>query len=228
MSGCDVIELRRYALHPGAREALIELFERELVEAQEAVGMRVLGTFRDVDDPDSFVWIRGFADMAARGEGLRAFYGGPVWAEHRGAANATMIDSDNVFLLRPVDEESRLDLDASRRRAPGVASVTICPLAPGRAPAFARHFAGAIEPALRVAGANVRARLVTERAANNYPALPVREGEEVFVWLSLFADERSRDEHVQGSGLERHVAGRLAGDIDVLRLEPTARSLLPD
>jgi NIPSNAP len=94
MSGCDVIELRRYALHPGARDTLIELFERELVEPQEAVGMRVLGTFRDVDDPDSFVWIRGFADMAARGAGLQAFYGGSVWAEHRDAANATMIDSE--------------------------------------------------------------------------------------------------------------------------------------
>jgi hypothetical protein len=228
MSGCDVIELRRYALHPRARDTLIELFERELVEPQEAVGMRVLGTFRDVDDPDSFVWIRGFADMAARGEGLRAFYGGAVWAKHRDVANATMIDSDNVFLLRPVDEESRLDLDPSRRHAPGVASVTICPLGPGRAAAFARHFVGAIEPALRAAGANVRARLATEHAANNYPALPVREGDEVFVWLSLFADERSRDEHVERSGLERHVAGQLAGDMDVLRLEPTARSLLPD
>jgi quinol monooxygenase YgiN len=228
MSGCDVIELRRYALHPGARETLIELFERELVEAQEAVGLRVLGTFRDVDDPDSFVWIRGFADMAARGEGLQAFYGGPVWAEHRDAANATMIDSDNVFLLRPVDEQSRLDLDVSRRRAPGVASVTICPLGPGRAPAFVRHFVKTIEPALRAAGANVRARLVTEHAANNYPALPLREGEEVFVWLSLFADERSRDEHVERNELERHVTGQLAGDLDVLRLEPTARSLLPD
>jgi NIPSNAP len=146
MSGCDVIELRRYALHPGARHTLIELFERELVEPQEAVGMRVLGTFRDVDDPDSFVWIRGFADMAARGEGLRSFYGGPVWAEHRDAANATMIDSDNVFLLRPVDGESRFDVDAGRRRAPGVASVTICPLGPGRAPAFARHSRRRLSP----------------------------------------------------------------------------------
>jgi hypothetical protein len=96
--------------------------------------------------------------MAACGEGLRAFYGGPVWAAHRDAANATMIDSDNVFLLRPVDKQSRRDLDASRRRAPGVASVTICPLGPGRAPAFARHFAEAIEPALRAAGANVGPR----------------------------------------------------------------------
>jgi hypothetical protein len=48
--------------------------ERELIEPQEAVGLRVLGTFRDIDDPDSFVWLRGFANMTTRGEGLRAFY----------------------------------------------------------------------------------------------------------------------------------------------------------
>ena len=33
---------------------------------------------------------------------LTAFYGGPVWAEHGPAANATMLDSDDVLLLRPV------------------------------------------------------------------------------------------------------------------------------
>jgi hypothetical protein len=78
--GCGVFEWRRYALHAGARETLVELFEREFVESQEAVGARVLGTFRDMQDPDSFVWLRGFADMVARRQALDAFYGGPVWA----------------------------------------------------------------------------------------------------------------------------------------------------
>ena len=34
-----VIELRRYRLHPGARETLIGLFDCEFVEAQEAADM---------------------------------------------------------------------------------------------------------------------------------------------------------------------------------------------
>ena len=65
---------------PRARETLIGLFDRELVESQETVGVAVLGQFRDLDDPDAFVWLRGFADMDARRRGLEAFYGGPVWA----------------------------------------------------------------------------------------------------------------------------------------------------
>jgi hypothetical protein len=61
-----VVELRRYALHPGAQERLITLFDREFVETQEAVGMRVINQFRDVDAPDTFVWFRGFSGMEAR------------------------------------------------------------------------------------------------------------------------------------------------------------------
>ena len=104
-----IVELRQYTLHPGARETLIELFDREFVETQEACGMKVIGQFRDLDDPDRFVWLRGFPDMPARARALAAFYGGPVWKAHRNAANATMIDSDNVLLLRPVAPDAGFD-----------------------------------------------------------------------------------------------------------------------
>ena len=63
---CPVMELRQYTLRPGQREVLIELFDRELVEPQEALGMRIVGQFRDLDRPDRFVWLRGFADMQTR------------------------------------------------------------------------------------------------------------------------------------------------------------------
>jgi NIPSNAP len=96
-----VVELRQYTLHPGQRDKFVNLFDRELVETQEAVGMAVLGQFRDLDDPDRFVWLRGFDDMPRRAKALGRFYGGPVWKAYKDPANATMIDSDNV-LLRPI------------------------------------------------------------------------------------------------------------------------------
>ncbi|RZL06943.1 MAG: NIPSNAP family protein, partial [Rubrivivax sp.] len=40
MNESPIVELRRYTLHPGQRDTLIELFEREFVESQEALGMR--------------------------------------------------------------------------------------------------------------------------------------------------------------------------------------------
>ena len=86
-----IVELRRYTLHPGRREDLIKLFDREFVESQEAVGIQVIGQFYDLDDPDQFVWLRGFNDMPAREHSLHAFYNGPIWKMHRDAANETMI-----------------------------------------------------------------------------------------------------------------------------------------
>src|SRR5689334_18896791 len=157
-----VVELRQYLLHPGRREDLVRLFEAELVDSQEAVGMRVLGIFRDLDRPDHFVWLRGFADLAGRAPALGAFYGGPVWKANSGAANATMIDSDDVLLLRPVS--GRLDAGAGTA-ADGVVTITVYPAAGlDRA---------TLPPAVAV--------LETDPGPNDFPALPVREGEDVVV-----------------------------------------------
>jgi hypothetical protein len=117
-----VVELRQYTLRPGQRDVLIELFDRELVESQEAEGMAIVGQFRDLDDPDRFVWIRGFGDMPSRARALAAFYGGPAWKAHRAEANATMIDSDNVLLLRPVSASSGFPAPTAARLPVGVTS----------------------------------------------------------------------------------------------------------
>ena len=92
LEDCAVLELRDYTLHPSRRDELIALFEREFIESQEASGLRVIAQFRDLDRADHFVWLRGFADMDSRRRALEGFYGGPVWANHRNAANATMVD----------------------------------------------------------------------------------------------------------------------------------------
>ena len=72
---CPVVELRQYTLVPNGRETLIALFEREFIETQEATGMIVIGQFRDVNNADRFVWLRGFNDMDARAVQLEEFYG---------------------------------------------------------------------------------------------------------------------------------------------------------
>jgi quinol monooxygenase YgiN len=110
-----VVELRQYTLHPGRRDALIDVFDNHLVESQEETGMKVIGQFRDLDRPDRFVWLRGFEDMESRRASLGAFYGGPVWAEYKDAANATMISSDDVLLLSPAWQGSAFDLAGAGR-----------------------------------------------------------------------------------------------------------------
>ncbi|MEU9234567.1 NIPSNAP family protein [Streptomyces subrutilus] len=169
-----IVELRQYTLRPGARDTLIELFEREFVTGQEAAGITLGGRFRDLDDPDRFVWLRSFPDMAARERALRAFYGGPVWRVHREAANATMLDSDDVLLLRGPG------FAAPDSGGPVVA--TVCH--PLDAEAFAEHFERRLRPALTAAGSAPTAVHRTEHAQNTFPALPVRTGEEVLVWFT--------------------------------------------
>ncbi|MER7443901.1 NIPSNAP family protein [Micromonospora avicenniae] len=72
------VELRRYTLRAGRRDELIDLFDREFVESQEESGMAVQGQFRNLDRPDQFAWLRGFADMRSRRTSLAAFYSEPV------------------------------------------------------------------------------------------------------------------------------------------------------
>src|SRR5438552_10897111 len=98
---CHIVELSQYTLHSGKRDVLIDLFDREFIEPQEAIRIKVIGQFRDVDDPDRFVWLRGFREMASRAKALQDFYGGPVWKADRETVNATMVDSDYVLFLRP-------------------------------------------------------------------------------------------------------------------------------
>ncbi len=237
-SCCPIVELRRYALHPGRREALIELFDREFVETQEATGMRLIAQFRDIDRPDVFTWLRGFPDMPSRAASLGAFYGGPVWARHRDAANSTMISSDNVRLLRPTGPGSgfvlagdRPGLDATAI-PPGLVVATIYTLA-SPAKGFTSFFERAIVPRLRVNGAQPFAVFETEPSPNTFPRLPVREGEHAFVWFTRFADVAAYDRYVTALARDRRwveqvqpeLDRQLQAPVEIWRLTPTARSL---
>jgi len=236
-----MVELRQYTLHPGTRDILIELFEREFIETQEALGMTVIGQFRDLDDPDRFVWLRGFADMPSRSQALAAFYGGPVWRTHREVANATMIDSDNVLLLRPLVVADGFIPDADSRPLPGsrdageelvVIMLWYCtaPAAEG----FAGFFAQQLAPLLDECAAPVVASFVTEYSTNSFPALPVREGEHVLACMTRFADHAAHARHVaaltRSSPWQAAHADALTHYLmrpaETLRLAPTARSLL--
>jgi hypothetical protein len=239
---CPVVELRQYTLHPGRRDVLIELFDREFVESQEALGIRVIGQFRDLDSPDRFVWLRGFLDMNSRAKALSDFYGGPVWKTHREAANVTMIDSDNVLLLRPALPTSGFSLGNVKRQPEGSDEVprklivaTVYYFERSVPSDFINFFEDTLKPMATSLGATITAYFVTETSENTFPALPVREGENVFVWFSTFQDsaayenyeaalsqsERWRDEVLVG--LTNYFDTATA---EVLKLSATARSLL--
>ncbi|GGF10244.1 NIPSNAP family containing protein [Aliidongia dinghuensis] len=233
-----ILELRRYQLHPGRRDDLIRLFDREFVESQEALGAEILGQFRDLDDPDQFVWLRGFADMPARAAALNAFYGGPVWQAHRAAANATMLDSSNALLLCPFSPECGFAAPAAPRPPVDVtavdltavpASIIVATLYRLSRPAeagFTEYFARRIAPTLAAADMSPIAAYRTLAVENNFPALPVRTDAPVFVTFARFADLAAYE--AARARLEPMGAWDdwLVEPAITLRLSPTARSRL--
>ncbi|MFI7706257.1 NIPSNAP family protein [Nonomuraea sp. NPDC049480] len=215
-----IYELRRYTMRPRRRDTLIELFEREFIETQEAAGMRVAGSFRDPDAPGTYPWLRAFPDMASRKAALEAFYGGPVWLANRDAANATMTDSDDVLLLRALMEPPQWERPpaGTTELPPSLYVATIYHVEDG----FAAFFATEIAPVLAEAGVPVVASFESEHSENTYPLLPVRSGENVFVWFARFdtpEDEREVD-------LPPMLKERLTAAPQRHRLRPTARSAM--
>jgi len=219
-----IVELRQYTLHPGKRDVLIDLFEREFIETQEAVGIQVIGQFHDLDNADRFVWLRGFPDMPARAKSLDAFYNGDVWKKHRDVANATMIDSDNVLLLRVAEHDSGFHLATHEFGGRGVLVAAIF------------YFASmpndieiaSVEKRLAFAGVKKIAAFVTERSPNNFPRLPVRENENVYICFHHFPNP---EQSLQQSELWKL---QLLSDFserdrlpEVIRLKPTPRSVAP-
>jgi hypothetical protein len=118
-----------------------------------------------------------------------------VWRAHRDAANATMIDVDNVLLLRPRGE---FTVDTALRDTP-VTTRVLATISPSPLARFGGTLLGEFE---------------TDPSPNNFPALPVRTGEHVFVSLMSFPGEPEMAEWISAAPGEH------------LRLAPTPRSAL--
>jgi hypothetical protein len=237
-----VVELRQYTLHSARRDELVRLFEGHLLEAQEAVAMTVLGQFVDLDNPDRFVWLRGFADMTSRTQSLTAFYDGPVWKVHRSAANATMVDSDNVLLLRPAPGCAPPMIESWTRRpgnvGEGALVVVVCLLDRPGDMSFARTFVSSLTSSLALARGTLAGCYLTDTSVNTFKRLPVRQGEHAFAWLARFDRQDDATRFTLGLaqslvafeatgnrlGASERPTARLVQPPQVLRLVPTGSS----
>jgi len=225
----EIVELRQYTLHPGSRDTLVELFDREFIEPQEHAGMSIIGQFRVLDEPDRFFWLRGFPDMETRAARLTTFYGGPVWKAHRDAANATMIDSDDVLLLQPACADSGFPSNGPTGNLYVANVYHFSHCVEGE---FVREFERTLAPLIARAGSAVLASFVTEHRPNDFPALPVREGDHAFAWFAVFANAQAYECYLRD--LRKDEAWQKAFDalrdqprvIETKRLTPTTRSRL--
>ena len=76
-----IIEMRTYKTKPGMRSRFLEIFHSKSIPAHREIGMKILGPFNSVEDPDTFFWLRGFPDLPSREPMKAKFCESALWKE---------------------------------------------------------------------------------------------------------------------------------------------------
>ena len=237
---CNVVELRQYTLYAGHRDSFIDLFDTTFADPLDATGMTVIGEFRDLDRSDRFVWLRGFQNMEIRPKELSAFYDGELWHRYRDQANSSIDDSDNVLMLQPALPDLRFQRILQRPgqgdssiQTSGLVTVTLFYAKTDSLTSFGEFFRSHLRARSKAAGAQSLAEYVTSAEPNNFPRLPVRAGEHIYVWIAQFTDptayaayEARLKSDKQWNKSWPAAREMLVRDPEVLRLSPTSRSRL--
>lgn len=93
-----IIEVRTYTIKAGLREQFIALFERRAISEQQAVGIKVFGPLLDAENPNVFLFLRGFPSMEERDRMTSLFYDGPVWKNELEKLAMPMIETYSSVL----------------------------------------------------------------------------------------------------------------------------------
>jgi hypothetical protein len=101
-----IIEMRTYRLKPGCRAKFLEIFRTRSMPAHAEIGMKILGPFLSIEDPDVFFFMRGFPDLESREPMKARFYEGELWKHELEQILMPMIEKYEVVLVE--DNEGRI------------------------------------------------------------------------------------------------------------------------
>ena len=99
-----IIEMRTYQTKPGKRDEFIEIFRSKSVPAHAEIGMKILGPFLSVEDPDTFFFMRGFPDLDSREPMKAKFYEGDLWKGELENVVMPMLEKYEVVVVEDPDE----------------------------------------------------------------------------------------------------------------------------
>jgi hypothetical protein len=94
-----IIEMRTYKTKPGKRSEFLEIFRTKSVPAHAEIGMKILGPFLSVEDPDTFFFMRGFPDLPSREPMKAKFYEGKLWKDELENVLMPMLEKYEVVLV---------------------------------------------------------------------------------------------------------------------------------
>src|SRR5712692_1527147 len=98
-----IIEMRTYKTKPGRRSQFVEIFRSKSIPAHTAIGMKILGPFLPVKDPDTFFFMRGFPDLPSREPMKAKLYEGEVWKGELEIVLLPMLEEYEVVVVEDPD-----------------------------------------------------------------------------------------------------------------------------
>jgi len=102
-----IIEMRTYKTKPGKRSEFLEIFRTRSMPAHAEIGMKILGPFLSIEDPDTFFFMRGFPDVASRDPMKARFYEGELWKRELEGILMPMLDNYDVVLVEDPEGQVR-------------------------------------------------------------------------------------------------------------------------
>ncbi|WP_053004278.1 NIPSNAP family protein [Flavobacterium sp. ABG] len=183
--GITVLELRNYLLKPNKLNDFEEYFNNHFVTPMAKLEGFTLGQFKINNVNDRFVWLRGFTDMKTRVNFLNDFYiNSPTWKNFGQGANAMMLNSDHVHLLKPLEKSTTLDfLDVNE----GIVLVDfyICNSTLNK---VIDLFNTTYIPFLKSLNISDLSLWVSEMQENDFPRLPVFQDKNLLVTITKYKD----------------------------------------
>jgi len=103
ISRVTIVEMRTYRTKPGLRSEFLRIFRSKSMPAHAEIGMKILGPFLSVDDPDTFFFMRGFPDLPSRDPMKAKFYEGELWKKELEHVLLPMLEKYDVVVVDDVD-----------------------------------------------------------------------------------------------------------------------------
>ena len=99
-----IVEMRTYKTKSGCRSRFLDIFRSKSIPAHAQIGMKILGPFLSVEDPDTFFFMRGFPDLRSREPMKAKFYEGELWKGELENVLMPMLETYDVVVVE--DSES--------------------------------------------------------------------------------------------------------------------------
>lgn len=100
-----IVEMRTYRAKPGLRDEFLRICRAKMIPACVENGMKILGPFVSIDDPDTFFFMRGFPDRHSHEPMKTRFHEGALWTNELKPLLLPMLDNYDVVVVDDADDD---------------------------------------------------------------------------------------------------------------------------